>query len=219
MPEETLETTDPHEKAVIDKLQPVVTLIGAMGPVIGIFNFLSQIVAGIWLAVLGEWGAILAGLGFGLCGNWLLGFALMPSLIFTPIQASAIKNGDKGLLHLSTVLTMGYTMLIASIWCSWAFSHFVHMTHSAAIIPSTFWAYSVATTPWVTMASKERDNISTLIGALFIQIAAMILVAGFLFFHFSYGTAFTVSACFLIACAFYQASLAMKMMALSPENY
>lgn len=218
MPDDNFESMNSQEMAIIEKLKPVTALVATVGPVIGIFNFLSQIVAGIWLAVLGEWGAIITGLLFGLGGKWLIGFALMPALIFSPMQSSALKTRNKRLLHLSTILTMGYTMLIASVWSSWAFTHFVHMTHAPALVPSIFWAYSVATTPWVSMASEERDNISTLIGALFIQIAAMILVVGFLFFHFTYGIAFTFAVCFLTACSFYQASLAMKLVALAPSD-
>lgn len=209
------EPTTPDELAVVEKLKPLMTLLGVVGPFIGILNFLSQIVAGIWLAILGEWGAVMTGLGLGLLGNWILGFALLPSLLFIPLQTSALERGNSNLLKISTAVQMGYTMLVASIWCCWIFVHLLHMTHHNAILPTAFWAYSVATTPWVFMASKERDNISTMAGALFIQVCCMMLIVGFLLLHLTFWSAVSLTVCCLLGCSLYQSSLALQMLKLS----
>jgi hypothetical protein len=206
------------EQAVLDGFRPAQTLLSVMAPIIGVLNFGGSVVAGIWLAILGEWGAIGTGLLSLFAASFLLGIALMPAMIFLPLQLRATKTNNKALMQLSSLASMGYTFLIASAWSAWAFSHFVKGTHAAALIPATLWAYSVATSPWVYMASKEQDNISTVIGAFFIQLTAIVLGIGFIFFKFDYGTAFSVAACILTVCAFYQSSLAMKMIAVMPKE-
>lgn len=216
---ENIESLSPEEIAVIRKLKPITTLLSLVGPFIGLLNFLSQIVAGIWLAVIGEWGALITGLLLGLGGNWLIGFALLPTLFFLSLQTSALENGDEVRLKLLTNLTMSYTMVIASIWCCCSFSYIVNMTHSNAIIPAALWAYSVATTPWVYMASKERESVSTLAGALFIQVSAMVLIVGFLAFHFTLLSALALITPLLVGCAVYQASLAMLITKVPQKNY
>src|SRR3546814_13869529 len=50
-------------------------LMGAFSVVLVLLNALGGVVAGIWLAILGEWGSIGYGLMFGIGGAMLISFA------------------------------------------------------------------------------------------------------------------------------------------------
>lgn len=56
-------------------------LMGAFSVVLLLLNALGGIVAGIWLAILGEWGSIGYGLMFVIGGGLLISFAMLPGML------------------------------------------------------------------------------------------------------------------------------------------
>lgn len=196
------------QQSVLAKMKPAQILMSITGPVVAIMNFGGSVVAAIWLLILGEWGALGAGIAGILAGSFLMGIAMLPAMLFTPLLVMGGKSGNRALLYLGGFLSMAYTMVIASAWTAWCFHYFGKITHAAALIPACLWAYEVATTPWVFMASKEKDNPTTLMSAAFIQIVAIVLGVGFISFKLTFGTAFFVSAGILVVSALYLASIA-----------
>jgi hypothetical protein len=74
-------------------MKALMALITALSIPLMILNMLGGIVSGIWLAILGEWGAVGTGILFFFVSTWLLGFALMPSLLFAAPAAYCAKKG------------------------------------------------------------------------------------------------------------------------------
>ncbi len=62
---------------------------------LGIINMFGGIVAGIWLAILGEWGLI----GYGIAALFIsgigLGIAMMPGMLFLAPAAALREEGNK----------------------------------------------------------------------------------------------------------------------------
>lgn len=73
----------------------LVASFGALSVPLAILNMLGGIVSGIWLAFLGEWDPILSGLGFMIFSGFVIGFALMPGLLFAGPAMMFLEKGKK----------------------------------------------------------------------------------------------------------------------------
>jgi hypothetical protein len=74
-------------------MKALVGLISALSIPLMLLNMLGGIVSGIWLAILGEWGAVGAGVLGLFVSTSLLGFALMPGLLFAVPAAYCLEKG------------------------------------------------------------------------------------------------------------------------------
>lgn len=122
-----------------------------------LLNFFGGIASGIWLGFLGEWWAI----GYGLLGivtsHFLLGFAMMPGIIF---GAPAIALAQKGRLVLAfpfLLLSQIYTYAIIVVWCGFVFFGFVSHANQYSFWPLLIWSYGVALGPLMYMAQRESQ--------------------------------------------------------------
>ena len=144
---------------------------------LALLNLLGGIVAGIWLAILGEW----AGIGLGIAG--LLGGALFCSLLLLPgflISIPAVFLLSKGGLGKFLGFIIGmigllWTYIVMSGWGMFAFDYFIKRADASSYIPYLLWAYGVAIGPWTYMASKEQNDYSN-ISVFFLQIASAISI-------------------------------------------
>lgn len=126
-----------------------------------LLNFLSGIVGGIWLAVLGEWRLLFIGLGVTFTGAFAIGFALMPSLIFAlPLQSAVERRSISGVLFFLS-LNLLWTYLLIAAWCVGAFYLISQNYTLSPALPYLLWAYSIAVGPWTFLAKKDAQTGNT----------------------------------------------------------
>ena len=125
-----------------------------------LLNVLGPIVAGIWLAVLGEWRAI----GYGILGlfvsHFALAFAMAPSLLFALPAVRLAERGRWFWMYLFG--TLGSTYMIAAIaaWSALVLWFFTKSAEPGRLVPLLIWSYGAATGPLAWMASKEQTPTS-----------------------------------------------------------
>lgn len=144
-----------------------------------LFNFLSGIVGGIWLAFLGEWDLVLIGVGLAFAGAMAVSLLLLPSMIFlAPIAASERAASNKLIVLPLAVLSVGYTYMVMGIWALAIFWYFSHNSKSAALFPMLLWSYSCATGAWSYLAQKDLQagNDQAAMSSFFNQIGCLSLM-------------------------------------------
>jgi len=120
-----------------------------------ILNILGGIVAGIWLAILGEWGTIGYGVVAFFGSTFTLGFVLMPSIFLAATAAYCEKKGNTfGMFCFATLASL-YTIGVLTTWCCIVLSFFSQATSGSILIPSLIWSYGIAVGPWSYMVSKR----------------------------------------------------------------
>jgi hypothetical protein len=139
-------------------MKVLVGLITALSIPLMILNMLGGIVSGIWLAILGEWGAVGTGILLFFISTWLLSFALIPSLLFAAPAAYCADKGKTFGLVCFGALTSIYTLGLVTVWCCSILFLFVKDATVSSLIPRLIWSYGVATGPWTYMASKDQGE-------------------------------------------------------------
>ncbi len=150
-----------------------------------LLNMLGGVVAGVWLAVLGDWKTI----GTGVVG--MIGGAMICSLLMLPgivlaLPAMRMWGSDSFLARIIAVpiLLVGHSWTYI-VMTAWAFGAFLVLLKGVPIddkaLPYLLWAYAVATTPWVFMLQKDvqAGNDHGSISVFFLQIACAALILGF----------------------------------------
>lgn len=133
-------------------------LITALSIPLMILNMLGGIVAGIWLAILGEWGTIGYGIAAFFVSSFALGLVLMPTMLLAAPAAYCAERGNTvGLLCFGSLASL-YTIGVITVWCCGVLFFFLKDATHASLIPTLIWSYGVATGPWAYMASKEQQG-------------------------------------------------------------
>jgi len=155
----------------------ILAFMGMISFPLALINMFGGIISGIWLAVLGEWNAILWGFIALLSSHFLLGFALMPAMLFAA-PAAYFAERFKPLFYVFGLLGALYTVAIITIWCAYVFNVFVLKADSfSSAIPLLLWSYGVATGPLAYMASKEGpDNLGSLAVTMFAQLGYVVMI-------------------------------------------
>lgn len=143
-----------------------------------LMNTVGGIVSGLWLILLGRWAEVGLGILVLMAGGFLVGFAMLPGFIFSaPImyfQRKAIKSG----MRFFAFLSVAYTMLVITIWCSAIFFAFATRADSAAsLIALLLWSYSVAIGPLAFLAQKDTGNEYSMLSTFFAQAAYLLVIA------------------------------------------
>lgn len=163
----------------------VTTFINLVSVPLILLNLLGGIVSGVWLAIIGEWGAIGYGLLLSFFAIYLLSIVLMLGMIFGLPGIYFQDRGYNILSYFFILLSMLYTACLMTVWCSFIFHVFMKEATTGTFFPLLIWSYGVATGPWTFLASKDNQsggNIYSTIAAFFAQIGyviAMLLVAFF----------------------------------------
>jgi hypothetical protein len=132
-----------------------------------VLNILGGVVSGVWLVVLKDWGAIGTGIFLFLISTFLLGIALVPSLLLVaPAIAFAEKGKTFGVVFFG-VLSSLYICILVTLWCCGIFFLFVKGAAENTYIPRLVWSYGIATAPWSYMASKDEDSGAEAFGSSF----------------------------------------------------
>lgn len=163
----------------------VQTIVTAIASIIAIpliiLNIFGGIVAGIWLAIAGDWTAFLVGIGFIFLGTLIASILLLPSLLVGMIAMFFYKK--KSALGVGACVFVSQA-LIYSIILGLSYAVFQFMAATATHSPDLIvlvWSYAVAVAPWTYMASKEKDNDSTMFSLFMSQagLLAVIIMAAF----------------------------------------
>ena len=122
-----------------------------------ILNFFGGVIGGIWLMILGEWGAVGIALGAALFGAFFCSFLLMPGFLFTvPGVALYQKRGVLRLISYPLLfLGLLWTFMVMSIWALGIFHSFLDKSDSTSLVPMMLVAYGAASGPWSYMAQQE----------------------------------------------------------------
>ena len=123
-----------------------------------LLSLLGDIISGIWLAILGEWGVIGYGIAVLVFSPFVLSFVMMPAIMLYNLSFPLLEKG-KTLLALPFVL-LGQLYIYGLItgWCLFVLYFFLSKANSYTFWPLLIWSYGVALGPWEYMAWKERQN-------------------------------------------------------------
>lgn len=133
-------------------------LLAALVIPFAVLNAFGGLIAGIWLAILGEWSAIFLGLAILFAGAIAASLLLLPGLALGGLGAMAMARGSKLVGWLFIVLASPWTYLAIIAWEVVIFSLFSKRFTDHNIIPMWLWSYGAATGVWSYMASKEERS-------------------------------------------------------------
>lgn len=138
-----------------------------------VLNAIGGIVAGIWLAILGDWGAIGRGLLFAIGGGFVISLAMMPGMLLAGPAVVFYNKGSRLGLYVFGGLSAAYQFTVLSAWCLFIFFLFAHRADGSSAIPMMLWSYGVATGPIAYLAQKDLQSGNEYGGlaALFSQVA------------------------------------------------
>lgn len=156
-------------------MKAIENLTGALALVLMPINMLGGIVAGIWLAILGEWGSIGYGLMFGIGGAFLIGLAMMPGMLFAGPAVMLHEKGNRFGFYTFGFLSTLYQVAVLSTWCMFILFFFAKRADASSAIPLLLWSYGAATGPIAYLAQKDLQS-----GNEYATISAFFSQAGFL---------------------------------------
>ncbi|MCX5632316.1 MAG: hypothetical protein NTW93_01350 [Phycisphaerae bacterium] len=139
---------------MIDKIIKILSI-----PIL-ILNMVSGIIAGIWLAFLGEWRLILIGILLIFTSHFYISILMLPALLFVPIGVRLYEKKNP-LAYLFLFLSEFYTNLLIVGTCAFAFFICVRFYGSESkfgLIPYLLWSWNMAMGPWQFLQSKEPEN-------------------------------------------------------------
>lgn len=171
------------------------TLIRGLIALVAFLNIFGGIVSGVWLAVLGEWGAIGIGIIAMLAAKFLIGVALLPTFViglallptFALGGAAFLARRTRYRIFVAAFLSQLYIAALMTVWCLTVMRLFLLRMHSpAALTPTLIWSYGVAVGPWAYLASKEpqeESGPSSAIAARFCELAYLVAMVMVRFFE------------------------------------
>ncbi|MEA3408317.1 MAG: hypothetical protein U9R48_09610 [Chloroflexota bacterium] len=140
-----------------------------------ILNMLGGIVAGIWLAILGEWGAIGVGILIIFAATIILRFVLAPSIL-SDVLAYTAKDNPLGVVCFSALSSL-YIIAVVTFWCCGLMFYFVRKATASDLIPRLLWSYGLATGPWAGMAKEEARGSGSEFTSMFVTFLAKLAYA------------------------------------------
>jgi hypothetical protein len=144
-------------------LKPMTTTVTPLA----FLNVFGGIVAGIWLAVLGEWGAIgwgLVAIVLSTCG---MSMAFLPAVGLDSLGVYFARRGHTLLFSFFALLSSFYTVGTIALWCGLVLYFFALLADASSVIPLLLWSYGIATWPFAWMAAKEGNDDFTSLTAMF----------------------------------------------------
>jgi hypothetical protein len=141
-----------------------------------LMNGVSGIASGLWLLFIGRWVEIALGIVLLTAGGFGLGFAMLPGLVFdAPANYFQGKGSRSGMLIFG-FLSLAYTMLVVTIWCSTILFIFGHRLNSVVSHAQLIWSYSVAIGPLYFLAQKDASNEYSILTTFFAQVAYLLAI-------------------------------------------
>jgi len=172
---------------------------------LGLLNIFGFIVAAIWLAILGEWSFIFAGVIASLIAPFGLGLLVLPGMIFGRPAAFLMEKGWAILAIPLAVLSLLYTHLLVTAWCLLVFLFTIGRLTTDNFWPLLLLSYAVAQGPWSYLAQHDAraGNSNSTITVFFAQLAYVVTVGGGIIFGLPViGLVFTFGAVMLTSVVF-----------------
>lgn len=163
-----------------------------------LLNMLGGVIAGIWLLWLGQWGVAFKALLITVFAAWVIGFALMPSLILAPLATWAEKRDLRFLLYITAGLGQGYTIAVMVIWSSYILVYFLRRAETIPMLPLVLCYYEVTTSPWAFLAAKDQQsdsNSNSVFHVFFLQVGCLISALGIWMAGWGPASAFLIMGC------------------------
>lgn len=140
-------------------MQAIAALLAALSIPLGILNAFGGVVAGIWLAVKGEWAVIFLGLFVLFGGAFIVPLLLVPGAGLLGIGALSYDRGRPTLGTFFVLLSSLWTVALVIVWEVSIFVTFGRRAVSPDLtIPVWLWSYGAATGVWSWLASKEQQG-------------------------------------------------------------
>jgi hypothetical protein len=155
-------------------------LVNALAIPLGLLSGFGWIVAGVWLAILGEWSLLAYGIGALPFSGFALGIAMMPGMLLGGPAAAFHEKGNRFGYYVFGFLSTLYTVSVLMLWCIGVLYFFGKQANDDSIIPVLLWSYGIATVPIAWLAHKD-DNEYAMITAFFADIAYVLVIVTILF--------------------------------------
>jgi hypothetical protein len=140
-----------------------------------VLNVFGFVISGVWLLVIGQWGSVVAGLVTAMFAPFLLGLAILPSMIFNgPTLYFAERRVTIG-VYFFGFLSSVYIYTLIAAWCSAVTFYFLRDAPPHALWPLLIWSYGVATSPWSYMAQRDQ-SVASFYSVFFTQVAFIVMM-------------------------------------------
>jgi len=127
-------------------------------PFLTVLNWFGDIVAGIWLLILGRWTALGIGLAALFLGWFVISLALMPGLLFAVPGMKCLQSGYRcGALFFIFLVNL-WQAAIFMIWCLTILYLFRTMADTKSLFPILLWSYGTAISPLQYIGSKGAEE-------------------------------------------------------------
>jgi hypothetical protein len=141
-----------------------------------ILNIFSGIVGGIWLAIIGQWKLIVAGLVLSFVMPWIYSIVSLPAMGLGMLASSAGERGYKISAFILISLASIYNYALLAGWTLLVLLFFIRNIESGSFVPYLLGGYATAMSPLGYMASKEPpDSTGTSLGFLLAEICFIVL--------------------------------------------
>lgn len=143
-----------------------------------VINMVGGIVSAIWLLFLGKWALVGWGIVTSIFGVGILRFIVLLGFVFTRpgLALLAREDGLRTFSYPFLFLGLAWTY---TVMCVWALGVFIFVTadaYGAEMIPSSIWAYTIATVPWAAMAQRDAQggNDASSTSTIFLQVGCLV---------------------------------------------
>lgn len=146
-----------------------------------ILNLLGFIVGATWLAWIGDWRAILLGIGFMFGGTIAVSLLLAPSLLFVGALGMAGERASKPVTIALGALSLLWTYTVLIAWFVYVFWLITDRASNDSTLPYMLWAYAAATAPWSYMAQHEArtdPNAPAVMVTFYAQLGCISMMVG-----------------------------------------
>ena len=196
-------------------MKPILMLFTALGIPLAILNMLGGVISGIWLAILGEWGSIGYGVLAMVFSGFVLGIALMPSLLLAAPAAHFAEKEIVFLFYMFAFLSSIYVAVLMTAWCGAVLYFFATRATSDAWIPILIWSYGVALGPWQWMAQKDVQGgggEASMATTFFAQVGYVVMILMAIFMRVTIADLLSVFIVIMFIGIFFQFALAVQSM-------
>jgi uncharacterized membrane protein len=144
---------------------------------LAILNPISGIVSIIWLIILGDWSALIVGVGILVCSSFAIGILMLPGAPII-ILALAKVNGRGIAFYGLSFLGNLYSAAVMSAWCLAVFILYGMLAQKGHhnILPYLLGSYVLALEPWQGMAAREQEENGAGFMVFFAQVAYVVIM-------------------------------------------
>ena len=167
-------------------MKAIFSVLTAISPLLMLLNMFGAVVAGIWLAVLGNWSVIAWGILGLIISPTVLVVALIPNFgIGLGAFWAAKRHSRVGMLGAGFVGFL-YVAFIMTAWSMAVLLFFMARADQRSWIPVLLWSYGAATGPWAYMASHDSQSgeySASAMGVTFAQMGYVVMMGLLAFGH------------------------------------